>query len=266
MEYNFSEEYYEVVITQEAPIKGATILLVGTGGNGGYILYYLTRLLAALQEQNETEYRLIIADGDIVEEANCRRQNFIRRDIGRNKAQVLAERYSAAYGLNIEYIDRYIEDKETLGRYLAPYYGVKKILVGAVDNNRSRQLFHEYFQETNSLIWLDSGCDEWTGQVVCGIKKDGQTILPPVTEVYPDMLADKDTIFKSEESCSQRVVSAPQNIATNIMAGTIAFQYLNNILTDGKLETYMTTFSAKTSTARPWYITKNVFTNEALGK
>ena len=70
----------------DKPVK---IIMLGAGGTGGYIAPHLYRLLHTL----ERPVKVIIVDGDIVEEKNLIRQNFVASDIGRNKAQVLAERY-----------------------------------------------------------------------------------------------------------------------------------------------------------------------------
>lgn len=69
--------------------KPVQILMIGAGGTGGHIAPHLYRLLHAL----DRPVKVIIADGDIVEEKNLVRQNFIASDLGRNKAQVLAERF-----------------------------------------------------------------------------------------------------------------------------------------------------------------------------
>ena len=95
-------------------------------------------------------------------EKNLVRQNFIEADLGENKAKVLAERYSSVFGLETEYIPSYIESEEELKKLVTPriwktsqYYSTGKwrnktltelvILIGAVDNNRSRSLCHRVF-------------------------------------------------------------------------------------------------------------------------
>jgi len=104
------------------------------------------RLLYAL----ERPVRFIICDGDIVEEKNLVRQNFTPADLGENKAKVLAERYSSVFGMETEYVPEFIESGERLLSMLqarsfptGPYWHsptVKElvILIGAVDNNKSR--------------------------------------------------------------------------------------------------------------------------------
>lgn len=80
--------------------KPVKIIMLGVGGTGGYVAPHLYRLLYSV----ERPVRIIVADGDIVEQKNLVCQNFIAADLGRNKAQALAGRYSAAFGKEIEYI------------------------------------------------------------------------------------------------------------------------------------------------------------------
>lgn len=98
--------------------KPVKIVMLGAGGTGGHIAPHLYRLLHALERPVE----VIIADGDIVEEKNLVRQNFISCDLGRNKAQVLAERYASAFGMEIQYIPNFIEIEEKLTALLKPRF------------------------------------------------------------------------------------------------------------------------------------------------
>jgi PRTRC genetic system ThiF family protein len=238
----------------EKPVK---IVLLGAGGTGGHVAPHLYRLLHTL----ERPAKIVIADGDIVEQKNLVRQNFITADLGRNKAQVLAERYATAFGLETLYIPAFIEDTEQLAELVKPesyqpspysYQRVEglSILIGAVDNNRSRQLCHEVFTKADHLIYLDSGNGEFTGQVICGIKRGGRTYYKPVGDVYPDVLENTDK-FPTQLSCAEAAVSAPQSIVANIMAATAVVSYLYNILVLGSIETRSVTFSTKTLNLKP---------------
>lgn len=90
--------------------------MLGAGGSGGYVAPHIYRLLHSL----DRPVRFIIADGDLVENSNLIRQNFISSDIGRNKAQVLAERYASAFGLEIEYVPEFIEGDDRLKTFVMP--------------------------------------------------------------------------------------------------------------------------------------------------
>jgi len=252
----------------ELPVK---IVMLGAGGTGGHIAPHLYRLLYAL----ERPVRFIIADGDIVEDKNLIRQHFTHADLGENKAKVLAERYSSVFGLETEYIPEFIEDKERLlrlvtprrwtlnsytvssrefvdGHALEPRYKTELvILIGAVDNNRSRALCHEVFGEIETgLVYIDSGNGEHTGQVVCGVRRGGRTLYKPVGGLYPDVLEQTDK-FPTELSCAEASVSAPQSIVANIMAAAAVVNFVYNILVLGELSVRYVTFSTNSINLRP---------------
>jgi PRTRC genetic system ThiF family protein len=227
----------------EKPVK---IVMLGAGGTGGHIAPHLYRLLHTLDRPAQ----VMIADGDIVEEKNLVRQNFIASDLGRNKAQVLAERYASAFGMETLYLPEFIEDEERLVKLVKTGTERLSILIGAVDNNRSRQLCHVVFKQSDNLIYIDSGNGEYTGQIVCGIKRSGRTYYKPLGDLYPNVLVDTDK-FPTELSCAEASVSAPQSIVANIMASTVVVAYLYNILVLGSIEVRSVTFSTKTMNLKP---------------
>lgn len=243
--------------------KPVKIVMLGAGGTGGHIAPHLYRLLHALDRPVE----VIIADGDIVEEKNLVRQNFISCDLGKNKAQVLAERYASAFGMEIQYIPDFIETEEKMAALLKPRFSYATpetltILIGAVDNNKSRQLCHKVFNKSDNLIYIDSGNGEFTGQVVCGVRRKGKTYYKPVGEVYPDILEDTDK-FPTELSCAEASVSAPQSIVANIMAATAVVSYIYNILVFGNIEVKKVTFSTKSVNLKPVLSGKEKLKNAA---
>ncbi|MDL2288144.1 ThiF family adenylyltransferase [Oscillospiraceae bacterium OttesenSCG-928-F05] len=226
--------------SKAAPVK---IVMLGAGGTGAHIAPHLYRMLYAL----DRPVRFIICDGDIVESNNLVRQNFVAADLGRNKAQVLAERYASAFGLEIEYVPEYIEDPSRLAEITKPdrfrysQYSWDdteghSILIGAVDNHSSRRMCDAVFRAARDLIYIDSGNNDYCGQVVCGIKRKGRTYFKPAASVYPDILDETaDDKFPSELSCEEAAISAPQSIAANLMAATAVICMIYNILTVGDI-------------------------------
>ena len=135
-----------------APVK---IVMLGAGGTGGHIAPHLYRLLYTLDRPS----RFVICDGDIVAEKNLIRQNFSPADLGENKAKVLAERYASVFGMEAAYVPSFVEDLDTLMKLITPRgweleeHSCRRtmemvLLLGAVDNNRSRQLCHEAFYQS----------------------------------------------------------------------------------------------------------------------
>ena len=242
--------------------KPVKIVMLGAGGTGSYVAMHLYRLMHCL----DRNVRIIIADGDSVEEKNLVRQHFTVADLGANKAKALAERYAGAFKMNAEYIPDFIEDKGRLLELLKPNFreGEKGtimpfrelvILIGCVDNNKSRRLCNEAFYECKDLIYIDSGNGEHSGQVVCGVRRNGRTLYKPIGGVYPDVLEDTDK-FPTELSCAEASVSAPQTIAANMTAAALVVNLLHNILVLGDNKIKSASFSTKSLNVTPVAETK----------
>ena len=233
----------------DVPVK---LVQLGAGGTGGHIAPQIYRLLYSLKRPA----RYIICDGDKVEEKNLLRQNFSPADRGENKARVLAERYSTVFGLEAEYVPSFIEKLDTLMELIRPNEWeldemsrgkVKEmvILLGAVDNNKSRRLCHQAFYQSKDLVYIDSGNGEFTGQIVCGVRRNGHTVFKPIGGVQPELLKDTDK-FPSELSCAEASVSDPQSMAANITAATAVVNMVYNILALGENLVRQTEFSTQT--------------------
>ena len=182
---------------------------------------------------------------------------------------MIAERYSEAFGLETSYVPSFIESAERLeelvkpeviytGRYVHNGEGgllVREtvpelvILIGAVDNNRSRKLCHEVFLQARDLIYIDSGNGEYTGQIVCGVRRAGKTFYKPVGMLYPEV-NDPEDLFPTEVSCAEASVSAPQSIVANLMAATAVVTMIYNILVLGSNTVQQATFSTRSVNIR----------------
>lgn len=214
----------------DRPVK---IVMLGAGGTGGYVAPYLFRLLHML----DRPARFVICDGDIVERKNLDRQNFVPADLGENKARILAERYSTVLGMETEYVPNFIETLPELMALIAPnlwetdgfrnrYAAEMVILLGCVDNNRTRQLCHEAFCRSDDLVYIDSGNGSYTGQVVCGVRRNGHTMRKPIGSVHPEMMKITDK-FPSELSCAEAAQADPQSIVANGERKLTFFVYKN---------------------------------------
>lgn len=130
------------------------------------------------------------------------------------------------------------------------------ILIGAVDNNRSRSLCHRVFYQTDNLVYIDSGNGEYTGQVVCGICSGGRTYHKPAGVLYPEILDGTDK-FPTELSCAEASVSAPQAITANITAACAVVDLVYNILVRGETNVQAVSFSTTSVNMRPTMIRKS---------
>jgi len=241
---NISPTKLETVYALENYESVKSIVVVGCGGTGAYVIASLSKLISTLEK---TSISLTIIDGDEVELKNLQRQHFINTDIGKNKAEVLARRYSMAYGIKIVAIPHYVEKSSSLPK--------SQVYVGCVDNNKTRKLLYNGFKDLG--FWIDAGNEERYGQVVCGYspyvynyhrinpKQDTATkgvfSLPCAFDLYPNLQTEDK--FNSELSCAERAMSAPQNMQTNITAANLVMNYLNKIIHNEPIKSHCVEFN-----------------------
>ncbi|WDI05277.1 thiamine biosynthesis protein ThiF (plasmid) [Paenibacillus urinalis] len=224
---------------------------------------------------------LMIADPDTVEEKNILRQPFIPSDIGLKKSEVLAKRYGGTYGLKIgSFSDSYIESVEQIEKLFSltdyrhkPGQYIQKVLIGAVDNDFSRNIMNDYFNRTDDIIYIDAGIegvfmpseqpqDQWSteelkdhmdsgysGQIVVGLKKDGKEILPPLNVVYP--INAEDAIPPSH-NCGLEPYQ-PQRMIANEYAAMHISTVLNELFSSNSIHIHISNFSARNGSCRPIY-------------
>lgn len=255
----------------------AHIVQVGTGGTGGQLVQQIAQMLSTF----DIPAKYVIADSDIVEEKNLKNQLFVKKDIGKPKADVLAQRYRAAYQVDIaSYSAKYVEDIETLDHlFNTEYLGAHSydlvylpILISCVDNKFTRKLFHQYFETKENLLYLDVGNEsvtlpserdkpkeEWTeeeveeynksgytGQVIAGLKWNRKVVTEPLASLFPQILEeDENDIAPSTISCGDVVASDPQRLITNRYAALCVSTYLNELFSEGTLSNHITFFHSK---------------------
>lgn len=193
-----------------------SIVVVGCGGTGSHYIKELGRLLYGMGAKEKV--KLILVDGDYVEEKNLVRQAFLPQDIGYNKAQVMAEILSQAYGITAEYYDRYIDTPADLEQLVDKDEVV--LLIGCVDNHQCRQSMHRFYQSRQHCIYMDSANEYSVGEVVIGSKIGGIEMYADRCEYFPEILEAQEP-KRSEESCEVLNVSAPQHMLTNQLAAWI---------------------------------------------
>lgn len=263
------------------------LLVVGTGGTGGYVIQYLCRLLYALQQQETSlPITLTVMDGDVVESGNLLRQHFLPQDVGRPKAAVLAERFGAVYHLPIFAVPHYLTTVDGLDSFLhSPAHGhftpsshPWDVIIGCVDNHATRQLLDQIFHRLAHLIYLDAGNDGvhldedgtphpasgYGGAVVVGVKHQSQVVLPPVGQVYPDILTDTASHVPGQ-ACGQQAVSQPQRMLTNVWAAMTVMSALNTLLTDHQILWHVANFNARYGTTRSQALTADYWAQLASG-
>ncbi|MBQ0137965.1 MAG: ThiF family adenylyltransferase [Kurthia sp.] len=254
--------------------KHFNIVLLGVGANGSHFLRSLLQDMANYKSKG-LSVRLVIADGDQVEAKNIANQLFDQDDVGEYKVQALAERYGQHYGIDILAYREYVTDIETLEKLFDDNEG-QRILIGCLDNNRTRQLLHEFFETQDDLIYIDAGvegvimkeeikkmpeCTHMTqdqinqmimgsgfsGQVVTGIKYRGEEVLAPLCTVYPNVLSDQESVFPTQ-TCAE-TLNNPQRLETNKMAAQMLNIVMNNLFHTGDVYQHEIQFHARYGTS-----------------
>lgn len=125
-----------------ARLTGATISVIGAGGGGSHIVQQLAHLGI------ET---LVIIDADLLERSNVNRVVGSRyRDIGRAKAEILAENFAGLGGNLVPVVAR---AADPAGR---SWIERSDLVIGAVDGMRSRNAI-EYICRTALVPYIDIG-------------------------------------------------------------------------------------------------------------
>lgn len=226
------------------PLLNIKVILIGCGGTGSKLAPEICQAVALAADpslkQPLENVEIILVDHDVVEPKNLTRQHFIYGDLGRFKAQVLAERYASAFNLEVGYNLGMIDTADDVLALLCdsigrPYHRTTYILFTAVDNHSTRRVVHEalahLIESRNSfsdysLFWIDLGNEATSGQMVIGFHSMMVHLcLPFVTEVYPEIL--EHTTRPSQLPCG---VGGIQDLNINAAAAVHAASFFRKLL------------------------------------
>lgn len=234
-------------------------LIVGCGGTGSWFAPKFIKILNDAVSKGMLENaRVLFVDGDIVEDKNLIRQNFVYQDIGKNKAEVLAERYGmhASDKLQIGYLDKYL---------VTEYYNVPEefrdkfaeidslelvqqecLVINLIDNGKTRKMLHEWAGRKANLATasrfrhrrpiIDVANNEFNGQLTFSYY---DLVNPSTYGSYfynelPHQLAEEDDIsaFSCADADSE---STDQLFNANDMAASVLGNFVNSLIVDRKV-------------------------------
>jgi hypothetical protein len=210
------------------------IIIAGAGATGSYLTNFLTRNLKALDISNIT---VTVVDFDIVEEKNLNNQNFIAKDVGKNKAECIVKRYSIIYP-NLYFY------KDKIEKFLSDIKLDKAIITLCVDNWKTREAVYEICnnKNENGCIIVDTGVHEEGGQVllypVYPYIYSSEHIFLGTHKVIPwhIKIANKK---KSNATCTNGILPI-----WNITAASIATNYIINVVKKTSIK-YLAIFFGK---------------------
>lgn len=218
-----------------APTEWATdvvkITLVGCGGTGSSMLDELFRMHMLLLRLDHPGLFVEAWDPDEVSEANIGRQRFWPADVGYNKAELLVNRYNSFGGTNWK------AKGEMFSHQMCGAL-TSDVLLTCVDRPEVRAAIGKAgakFGKRSSCLWLDTGNDDSSGQVILGHlagRKSRKDALPNVFDLYPSLANQKSS---ARPSCSTEEALRRQDFGINQRVAGEASGLLWQLLRHGKL-------------------------------
>lgn len=232
------------------------LFVIGAGGTGSYFLKEISRFLCGNDRFIDSCH---IFDGDIVEEKNLTRQSFMKEDVGRNKASVMAEILNDSFSLDWAAHDVYVTSHEELKKLIktgSKSSPILPVIISCVDNHACRLELEKLFDELPNIAYFDSGNEYTTGEVVYSYKMGGNVIGPVRSHYFPEM-KEGDLRGRTELSCEELNTVSPQHIFTNMFAGNLLCSGFSNLM-DEKVHPGVTFFNAASLEAafRPYVAEK----------
>lgn len=267
--------HHEINLLAEAPTplrltlprhEGVNIVLVGCGGTGSHLASGIGALASELRTRHNLEVGLVFVDPDHVEEKNCGRQLFMRSEIGKFKAHVLANRITAAYQIPV---DARCEPITEALLSNAPREALN-LIIGAVDNNAARRVMDKATRTGGgSIWWLDCGNENHSGQVVLGnapvsgwfkgaVGLGMTTKVPALSLVHPEVMKEPEKRpigrrdLRIAESCAELAASGEQGLMINRLVAAWALALLTDLVLGRSLKYFGLTFNAQTGGTRPY--------------
>lgn len=175
-----------------------SVYIIGAGGGGSWLVPAMAMLVG--------KKHIIVVDGDTLEERNLDRQLFTEKDIGRNKAEALAERYG------VESIGSWYS--RSMCRHTSFDW-----IFGCVDNNQARCAILETCDEELCKAII-AGNEVTSAEAYYYDSAWRGTPLDPRV-YYPQLLQD-DGEDPSSPCTGEAQKAKPQLVSANIMAISLA--------------------------------------------
>ena len=246
------------------------IFIIGTGGTGGWFMPKLIKILNDAHAKflvNKLE--VILIDGDTVELKNLARQNFVSSDVGKNKAEVMCNRYAPHLHSNLSmyYVDKFVANKTIISKYPAEqqekFVDINTLMpvqmkrtsgdylvINFIDNAITRKVIHNRIAELsnnayhfNNIIF-DVANNSYNGQINFSnytAQPGPQYGMTPSNFFlrYPENLTDQEGI--KLENCADADVNAVSQLfnandfAASIIANTINAMFQDKCIKYGEI-------------------------------
>ncbi|EPR7483984.1 TPA: PRTRC system ThiF family protein [Vibrio parahaemolyticus] len=210
------------------------VALVGLGGTGSAMLTELFQMGGILKNLGYAGLDVVAYDGDTVSQSNVFRQNFWEHDIGKNKAEVLINRFNQFGGINWKAVPEFFTSQSVIN-------GDFDLLITAVDKASVRIEIGQALERSSKQgLWLDMGNDNHQANVLLGsLNKNGSGSplrLPSPFELFGSQWAESAKTEVDTASCSTAEAIKKQTFGINGMtARSAASMLLFPLIRSGEL-------------------------------
>lgn len=194
--------------------------IVGVGGTGSLLARDLPKLLIG------TTHSMCLIDGDRVEQSNMIRQSYQNHDIGEYKSLALAKKINTFYDIKCECITKYLTKDELLFDINKYSYSIP-VIIGCVDNDKTRILLEKTVGKLDRCFYLDSANSKDSGNVYVVAKQGNEMKGKLRSEVYK-LSSDKHPL---EKSCQiQAAQGEVQYLITNAHMALCLLQHIHDLV------------------------------------
>jgi PRTRC genetic system ThiF family protein len=253
--------------------KHVDLTLIGTGGTGSWLAPTIVRIARMLNEGFGKSVTVTFMDPDRVEPKNVYRQFFSTAEIGHFKAEALAFRYGAAWGVDIRAVTCRLDERFSFN---STGYGDLRVMIGCVDNNKARRTISRLvYNQPRLTYWLDCGNGKSSGQVLFGGAASSNLFplpgfcawLPWPDQLAPDLIvgepeSNSSGIAPHCTSCADMIMHDVQGMTVNQTIAAWAGDYLFRFLVTRNLDRYRTYFDLASGTAISQYPTERFLRDE----
>lgn len=207
-----------IILIQQPKI----FIVIGCGGIGGNLVRDIPKLL--LGSKNN---KLMLIDGDIVDENNLRRQPYQNQDLNKNKARALASKINSFYSVETLYYDKYLTNCE-LEDICNKYPNYIPVFLGCVDNDATRKIIENAFMKQEESIYIDGANSLHEGNIYISYKKKSELYGKLRSDVYEL----NNDINPGLKSCEDLIAEGnSQILITNLKIATLMLEHVYSILT-----------------------------------
>lgn len=156
-----------------------TYLMVGAGGTGSHLLPALLPYLRTYHQGQETDYQVVIADGDVFEPKNLSRQLFPDTLVSVNKAEAMLR---ANDGHPIIAVSRYLGQAD-----VRDMIQDGDIVLICADNFSIRSLIIDHVQTLPNAVVINGGNEYHDGNVQLWVRENGENATPNLRYGHPEI-------------------------------------------------------------------------------